>query len=153
MGMAMAPVPTGICGFLAAAALALSVASAEETNQQNKDAMVREIDLQGFTRARTTGVALKPTRITTAEELAKAFPDTDVDWLNRITKQVDFENNELLFFAWTGSTTDKLSFKVEQTKKGPVAVFRYEQGHGEDMPRPRFRLYAIAKNWRVESTK
>jgi hypothetical protein len=149
----MAPIPTGIGWFLALAALALSVASVEATNNKDEDALVREIDLNGFTRARTRGVASKPIRITNAEELAKTFPDTDEIWLDRIAKQVDFEKNELLFFAWTGSSTDSLSFTVEQTKRGPVVVFHYEQGRGEDMPHSRFRLYAIAKNWRVESTK
>src|SRR5215470_16034583 len=149
-------IPTGICWSLAVATLALPVASAEGTNKNDKndkDAAVREIDLKGFTRARTTGVASKPTRITNAEGLAKAFPDTDQEWLDQIAKQVDFEKDELLFFAWTGSGTDRLSFKVEETKKGPVVVFSYQQGRGDDMPRPKFHLYAIAKNWRIESTK
>jgi hypothetical protein len=149
----IAPIPTGICWFLAVAALALSVASAEETNNKDKDAVVREIDLKGFTRATTRGVASKPTRITNAEQLAMAFPDSDEEWLDRIVKQVDFEKDELLFFAWTGSSTDRLSSKVEETKKGPVVVISYEKGRGDDMPRPKFRLYAIAKNWRVESRK
>jgi hypothetical protein len=153
MWKTIAPIPTGICWFLAIAALALAVASAEETNKKDKDAVVREIDLQGFTRARTRGVASKPTRITNAEELAKAFPDTDEEWLDRIAKQVDFEKDELLFFAWTSSSGGGPSFKVEETRKGPVVVFSYEQSRGDDRPRPRFRLYAIAKNWRVESTK
>ena len=153
MWKTIARIPTGICWFLAVAALALSVASAEETNKNGKGAVVREIDLKGFTRAKTRGVASKPTKITNAEELAKAFPDSDEEWLDRIAKQVDFEKDELLFFAWTGSGTDRLSFKVEQTKKGPVVVFSYKQGLGDDIPRPRFRLYAIAKNWRVVSTK
>jgi hypothetical protein len=139
--------------FLAVAALALSAAYADEANKEGKDGLVREIDLQGFTRTRTTGVATKPTKITNAEELAKAFPDTDREWLDRIARQVNFEKEELLFFAWTGSATDTLSFKVEETKKGPVVVFSYKQGRGEDMPHPRFRLYAIAKNWRVESRR
>ena len=154
MWKTIAPIPTGICWFLAVAALALPVASAEEANKKDKDAVVREIDLKGFTRARTRGVATKPTKITNAEELARAFPDSDEEWLDRIAKQVDFDKEELLFFAWTGSAgTDELSFKVEETKKGPVVVFIYKQGRGEDFPRPIFRLYALAKNWRVESTK
>jgi hypothetical protein len=153
MGKTIATILTGIGWFLAAAPLGLSVASAEESNRKDKDAVVREIDLQGFTRPRTRGVASKPTRITNAEELAKAFPDSDEEWACRIAGQVDFETEELLFFAWTGSATDRLSFKVEQTRKGPVVVFRYEQGRGEDMPHPRFRLFAVARNWRVESTR
>ena len=139
--------------FLAVAALALSAAYADEANKEGKDRLVREIDLKGFTRTSTTGVASKPTKITNAEELAKAIPDADKEWRDRIAKQVDFDKEELLFFAWTGSGTDSLSFKVEETKRGPVAVFRYKQGLGDDIPRPRFRLYAIAKNWRIESTK
>jgi hypothetical protein len=153
MWKSIAPVATGICWFLAVAALALSVASAEATNKKDRDAVVREIDLTGFTRASTRGVASKPTRITNAEELAKAFPDTDEEWLDRIARQVDFEKDELLFFAWIGSSTDRLTSKVEQTRKGPVVIIRYEKGRGEDMPRPQFGLYAIAKNWRVKSTK
>ena len=153
MWKTIAPIRTDICWFLAVAAVSLSVASAEETNKKDKDAVAREIDLNGFTRAETRGVASKPTKITNAEELAKAFPDRDEEWLDRIAKQVDFEKDELLFFAWTGSSTDRLSFKVEETKKGPVVVFSYKQGLGDDIPRPRFRLYAIAKNWRIESTK
>src|SRR5262245_36644172 len=128
MWKTIAPIPTGICWFLAVAALALSVASAEETNKKDKDTVVRVIDLKGFTRARTRGVASKPTKITNAGELARAFPDTDEEWLDRIAKQVDFEKDELLFFAWTGSGTDRLSFKVEETRNGPVVVFSYEQG-------------------------
>jgi len=149
MWKTMARIPTGMCWFLVIAAPALSAAAAERTEKKGKDAVVREIDLQWFTRAATRGVASKPTRITNADELANAFPDMDKSWLDRIAKQVDFEKDELLFFAWTGSATDSLSFKVEQTRTGPVAVFTYKPGRGEDMPHPRFGLYAIAKNWRV----
>ena len=153
MWKTIALVPIRTCLFLAVVALTLSAVNADETNKQGKDGLVRLIDLKGFTRHATAGVATKPTRITNAEELAKAFPDTDREWRDQIGKQVDFEKEELLFFAWTGSATDSLSFKVEQTRIGPVVVFSYKQGRGEDMPHPRFRLYAIAKNWRVESTK
>src|SRR5262245_16866723 len=104
---------TGICWFLAVVTPALSVASAGETNKKDKDAVVREIDLKGFARNRTAGMATKPTKITNAAELAKAFPDSDKEWLDRIARQVDFQKEELLFFAWTGSATDRLSFKVQ----------------------------------------
>ena len=149
----IAPLAFSSCLFLAVAALALSVASADEANKDGKDGLVREIDLAGFTRSSTSGVATKPTKITSAEELAKAIPDTDNEWRDRIAKQVDFEKEELLFFAWTGSATDSLSVKVEVTKHGPVAVFSFKPGLGEDKPHPRFRLYAIARNWRVESPR
>src|SRR4051812_34308838 len=111
-----APLLTGICLFLGIAARALPADAAADTNKKGKDGVAREIDLEGFTRARTTGTASKPTKIANAEELAKAFPDTDKEWRDRIAKQVDFEKEELLFFAWTGSATDRLSFKVEETR-------------------------------------
>jgi hypothetical protein len=149
----IAPLRIGICGLLAVSALALSSASAKEANKQDKEAVVRAIDLNQFTRTTTRGVAAKPTRITSAEELGKAFPDGDEEWFDRIASQVDFEKEEMLFFAWTGSATDNLSFKVEETKQGPVVVFSYQQGRGDDIPRPRFRLFAVAKNWRVESAR
>jgi hypothetical protein len=145
MTKALTPIPAYIGWLLALAALALP-ASAEEANQKGKGALVRAIDLQGFRRDKTSGVATRPTKITSAEELAKAFPDTDRNWRDQIARQVDFEKEELLFFAWTGSNTDSLSFKVEQTGNGPIVVFRYKKGFGEDVPRPRFRLYSIAKN-------
>jgi hypothetical protein len=153
MWQKIAPIPTGIFCFLAVSTVALSLASAGQTNQKDKDAVVREIDLKGFARARTSAVAAKPTRITNAEELAKAFPDVDATWLVRIAKQVDFDKEELLFFAWTGSNTDRLSFKVDESRKVPVVAFNFARGSGEDMPRAKFRLYAIAKNWRIDSTK
>src|SRR5262249_36321405 len=121
--------------------------------KEDKDEIVRSIDLTGFIRNRTLGVASKPTRITNVEELAKAFPDTDEEWLGRIAKQVDFEKEELLFFAWQGNPPDELSLKVEETKGGGVAVFTCKPGRGELYPFPQFRLYAIAKNWRVVNKK
>jgi hypothetical protein len=153
MCKAIAPILTGLSWLLAVAGLALPAASAEEVNKKGKDALVRVIDLKGFGRDRTSGVASKPTRISNVEELAQAFPDTDKDWRDQIARQVDFEKEELLFFAWTGSNTDRLSFKVEETRRGPVVVFSYKAGLGDDVPRPQFRLYSLARNWRIESTK
>src|SRR4051794_38996552 len=103
MGKTMALLPIRACLFLAVAAVALSGANAGEAKKEGKDGLVREIDLGGFSRRSTTGVPTKPTRITNAEELAKAIPDSDKEWRDRVVKQVDFEKEELFFFAWTGS--------------------------------------------------
>ncbi len=145
--------PNTMGWVVAMAAVALSAASGPATDQEVKPLPVRTIDLDGLARKTTRGVATRPTRITSAEELAQAFPDLDQKGLDRIAAQVDFAQEELLFFAWTGSNTDSLAVQVEQTARGPVAVFRFEPGRGEDMPHARFRMYAVAKRWRVESPK
>jgi hypothetical protein len=110
-------------------------------------ALVRGIDLSGYTPEAADGNPTKPTRITTADELAKAIPNKGVR--DRIAKEFDFDKEELLFFAWTGSNTDRLSVQVEQTDAGPMAVFSFVKGQGEDFPHSRCRLFVIAKNWRV----
>ncbi len=45
--------------------------------------------------------------------MADAIPDKD--WQARITKQVDFNNEMLLFFTWTGSGDDRLSVAGKET--------------------------------------
>jgi hypothetical protein len=148
MWKTIAPIPTGICWFLAAAALALSAASAEETNKKGKDDVVRDITLKSL-KGEYKG-ATKPTKITSIDELTKVLPGED-----QIVKQlVDFTKEQCLFFAWQGSQGDKLSFKVEQGKEGPVVVFSYSVGLPDDL-QPHYHLYAIPKNatWRVEDKK
>jgi len=143
----VAPIPTGICWYLAVATLGLSVASAEETNKKGKD-VVREITLKSPRGEEYKG-ATKPTRITSLKELKKVLPDAGPS-----AEQVDFTKEQCLFFAWGGSQGDKLSFEVEQGKEGPVVVFSYSVGLLDDL-RPHYHLYAIPRNatWRVEVKK
>lgn len=142
---------TGACLLLAGAAVSLS-ALADEPNQKGKDGIAREIDLKGYKAERQRMEFTKPARITSAEELAKFIADKE--WRDRITKQVDFAKEQLLFFAWAGSGLDTLSFKVEDTRTGPLVVFSYATGETDDL-RSHFRLFAVAKNttWRVEVQK
>src|SRR5262245_24352537 len=141
----IAPIPTGLCCFLAVAALALSAASAEETTKKGKDVVVREITLKSPRGAEYKG-ATNPTKITSIEELKKVLHDE-----GQVAKQVDFTKEQCLFFAWRGSQGDKLSSKVEQAKEGPVVVFSYSVGRLDDL-RPHYHLYAIPRKatWRVE---
>ncbi len=76
-------------------------------------AVIREIDLKDYTSGRPTGSPAKPTRINNRDELADAFPDKE--WQARIAKQVDFNNEMLLFFTWTGSGDDRLSVAGKET--------------------------------------
>ncbi len=109
--------------------------------------LARAIDLDGYVPEKTDGVPTKPTRVTSADELAKAIPNKGL--YGRILKQVDFDKEDLIVFAWTGSNTDQLSFQIEETTTGPVAVFTFAPGRGEDVPHPRCRAYAVARNWQV----
>jgi hypothetical protein len=113
---------------------------------------VRKIDLDGFNAARSADNAPKPVMITNADELAKAIADKD--WQAKIAKQVDFNKEQLVFFAWAGSGQDKLSARVDKDKKEPVVVFSYTQGLTDDL-RSHFHLYAVGKDatWRVEGVK
>src|SRR5262245_51700418 len=125
-----APLLTGTCLFLAVAAVSLSAAPAGEAGKKGKDGIVRKIDLDGHSPKALKGDVSKPTKITSAEELEKvipanAFPDKEPQ--DRITPQVDFTKEYLLFFDWRGSGLDKLSFEVEEGKHGPVVVFNYSQ--------------------------
>jgi len=138
--------------LLVCCGLALPLAAvADEPRKEPKDAAVRTIDLTGF-RGEARGNVKKPTAITNAEELAKAFPDKD--WQERLKKQVDFGKEQLLFFAWSGSGGDKLSHTAEKGEKGPVVVFHYQAGLTDDLRR-HFHLYALPKGatWRVEDKK
>jgi RNA polymerase sigma factor (sigma-70 family) len=121
----------------------------ERVPQQAIDArVVRELSLKGFEAGMPTTDATQPTRITSKQELAKAFPNAA--WQARINKQVDFTREELLFFAWSGPSAGRLTARVVKGKQGPEVVFHYIRGDGKD-DGDHFHLYAIARetHWRV----
>jgi RNA polymerase sigma factor (sigma-70 family) len=125
---------------------------ADKAPPKEKPPIVREIDLKGF-KATTTNVSPeKPAPITSVKELEKAI--SDKEWQAKIAKQVDFAKEQLLFFAWLGSGGDKFGFTTQESKSGPVVVFRYLRGE-EDDEVLHFRLYALSKEtgWRVEIVK
>jgi hypothetical protein len=90
----------------------------------------------------------KPTAITDADALAKTIPDAD--WLDKIKKQVDFDKQQLIWFAWGGSGQDKLSHEV---KDGEV-IFEFQRGRTRDL-RPHFHAFVIPKEakWKVVEKK
>jgi hypothetical protein len=125
----------------------LSAALVGGQDPKGKAEIAREIDLTGFPGARERGDVRKPTRITSADELAKALPDKA--WQERIANQVDFAKEYLLLFAWAGSGQDKLTFQAWQAIV-PGVEFVYTEGRTDDL-RSHFRLFAVAKNliWQV----
>jgi hypothetical protein len=127
---------------LGSCVLAWSSAPASEQDKQDKDAVARVIKVPGV-KGFPKGNAKKPTVITSADELAKSFPEQDRR--EAIQKQVDFTKEKLLYFAWSGSGGDRLTPVVEKGKDGPAVTFLYSPGLTRDL-RAHVHLYAIPKN-------
>jgi hypothetical protein len=127
--------------------LLLSVALVGGQDPKGKAEIAREIVLKSFPGTSERGDVHKPTRITNADELAKAVPDKA--WQERIAKKVDFAKEYLLLFSWAGSGQDKLTSQAWQAIV-PGVEFVYTEGKTEDL-RSHFRLFAVAKNliWQV----
>lgn len=124
-----------VCG------LTVAVATADE-----KKSVLREIDLKGYeVNSKERGDVTKPTKITSAEELAKALPGKDVP--EKIGKQVDFSKEYLLLFRWSGSGQDKLTAAGEKK-----ATFTLKRGLTRDL-RPHVHLFAVAKDAEWELAK
>lgn len=119
----------------------VGVALAEKPEPAKKDGpTAREIDAKGLKLAgKVTGGVKSPTKVTSKEDLEKLF---DKDSSAALLKKVDFKNEYLLVFAWAGSGGDKLSFKVETTKKGDEVVYSLQRGRTRDL-RQHMKVYAV----------
>jgi hypothetical protein len=139
---------------LAICGLTLSAAgfAEDKAKQEKQDAIVKELDATGVPRVLERGEVNKPTPITSAEELTKAIPGQEVQ--TRLKKEVDFTKQQVLFFAWSGSGGDKLTYAAEKGEKGPVVVFRYQRGLQKNLA-PHVHLFAMRKDatWKVQPAK
>lgn len=109
---------------------------------------VREIDFKGV-KPQAGGQPDKPTVIGNGEELAKAIPDEQTR--ARIRKEIDFDKERLLYFAWTGSGEDRLTWDVNvlcSKSREREVIFRYHRGRTDDT-KSHIRLLAIPKDKRV----
>jgi hypothetical protein len=110
------------------------------------DKPVKEIPTQGLKIVPPKGgKATAPTEIKGAEELAKN--EALKGAADAIAKQVNFEKEKLVFFAWSGSGQDK----VAPDAKAP-GTFTYTRGLTRDLRR-HVRLYAVPKGAKVEVKK
>ncbi len=100
----------------------------------------RAASLQGFRRT-------KPTLIETRNSLAEVFGEPRAE---KIAKQVDFEQEFLVFFQWAGSGQDKLTFTVEKNNGKSKVVFVFKPGRTRDL-RPHAHLVSIRKgvSWEI----
>jgi hypothetical protein len=137
-----------VCGLT----LAAGAFAEDRAKEEIKDAVVTELDATGVARVLERGDVNKPTAIASAEELAKAIPGEDVQ--TRLKKAVDFSKQQILFFAWSGSGGDKLTYTIEKGEKGPVVIFEYQRGLQKNLA-AHVRLFAVAKDatWKVQSAK
>lgn len=89
----------------------------------------------------TVATRQQPLVIHSEKEAAQYFP---ADALKALTKQVDFEQQLVLVFAWRGSGQDRLSFDVAESYPEQVS-FRYAPGRTRDL-RPHLYTFAIRLN-------
>jgi hypothetical protein len=119
---------------------------------ENNEPVVKELSANGVPRVLERGVVTQPTAITSAKELVKAIPVEEVQ--KRLQKEVDFSKQQILFFAWSGSGGDKLTYTIDKGKKGPVVVFQYQRGLLKNLA-PHVHLFAMPKDatWKVQTVK
>jgi hypothetical protein len=118
-----------------------------------RDRLVREIDLKGLGRDDlsqdlTRGGFDKPTVIDSDSELRKLFKDKkDKEAQDRLDKAVNFKEQKLLVFAWSGSGGDKLGYEVDNKE----VLFQFKPGMTKDL-RQHVELFALDKDakYRVE---
>jgi hypothetical protein len=103
----------------------------------------REVDVKGLKLDVKLDTKYKPTKITSDTELAELVKDKDAR--EKITKQVDFGNEYLVLFRWSGSGGDKMSFEVKKGEAGEDVVFLLKPGLTRDL-RAHAKLFAIPKN-------
>lgn len=111
---------------------------------------MREIHVKGLGRDDlsqdlTRGGFDKPTVIDSDAELRKIFKDKAVE--NRLDREVNFNKQKLLVFAWSGSGGDKLGYKIDNRE----VLFQFQPGMTKDL-RPHVELFTLDKDakYRVE---
>lgn len=133
------PAMKPIIGLFAAALLVAGAVG----DEPKKDAkmIVRPIDvtITGMSKGKPT----EPAVYATADDLEKGIADKDA--VAAIKKAVDFEKEQVIHFAWSGSGQDKLTFTAEDGKKGPEVTFTYAAGRTRELRR-HVKVFAIPRN-------
>ncbi|MCI0642621.1 MAG: hypothetical protein L0Y72_27630 [Gemmataceae bacterium] len=125
------------------AALCFSLASLDA---QDEKAGVKRLEVKGQ-KSFPKGDVKKPAVVENDKELAKSFPDKEVQ--GQIAKDVDFEKHRVLYFGWSGSGQDRLLFEVDLEAK--TVVFHYKPGLTRDL-RPHHYVFRLNKDlkWKVK---
>jgi hypothetical protein len=115
--------------------------SASEPRPDEKGDAVRPLDVK--VEAPAKGRVTEPTVIGSADDLAKAIPDEAA--VAAVKKAVDFEKEKVVYFAWSGSGQDKLTFATSAAGKVPEVTFTYAPGKTRDL-RPHLKLFALPRD-------
>jgi hypothetical protein len=105
-----------------------------------KDVPIKNIDSKDLKLTPVDGRIADPKIIANEDELAKTVEDKDSR--EKIARQVDFKTQKLVYFAWSGSSGDRLSFKTSGTNK---VVFHFMPGNTLDLRR-HFYLFVVPKD-------
>ncbi len=84
---------------------------------------MRELDVRGIPADNTDAWEHRQWVFDNPDQLAEVV--LSKEWQAKIARQVDFDNERLLFFSWAGSSGDKLTYTVQEDKVGPTVVFHY----------------------------
>lgn len=91
----------------------------------------------------------RPTVIDGSRQLAAAIPDQRIR--QAISDQVDFAEQRVLYFAWTGSGQDDLRAVLDRSDDDLNVVFQFTPGMTRDL-RPHQHLFALDKHidWEIQ---
>jgi len=128
---------------------AVTVIAASPVFADDKTA-VRELSLKGVRVVAVEDFGFpKDIEIGTAGQLQDSPLFEDAPSRDAIAKQVNFDREKLVVFAWTGSVNDRLTPEPISTKKKLTAVFVYTAG--KTTARCRHALvFAVPKDTIVE---
>jgi hypothetical protein len=89
----------------------------------------------------------KPIVLKTVEEAGEHFPEEE---LAKLDKQVDFDKQIVLLFAWRGSGQDRLEYIVDKSYPEQIS-FTIKPGRTRDL-RPHVKIFALRDNvsWSVK---
>lgn len=97
------------------------------------------------------GDMLKPTEIKSADELAKSplFAKADAE---KVKKEVNFEKEKLVVFAWSGSGQDRVAGTLVTADKKATATFVFTPGATLDL-RSHAKLFVLPKDATVKAER
>jgi hypothetical protein len=128
--------------------LTLAAATAPSTSTAPSIAAIKEVQgLAPNAAAFAASGSAKPITIKTEKEVATYFSEADAA---RFAKEVDFKNQIVVVFAWSGSGQDKIEYTIAESFPEQVR-FTYTPGRTRDL-RPHVGVYVLRSNvtWSVK---